>query len=158
MEPREIICRIGEARVGWGRDLLRATLGSCVGIGLLWRARGRCALAHCLLAEATTLTFEVGARYVTQAVPSLIKLLKVPGDRYGELEAVVAGGAQMMGPESSAGTRSIGRANSETAIKCLEELGIRVVHVDVGGEAGRQISIDCESYEYRVRAISRLAA
>ena len=150
---REIICGIGEARLGLAGDVLRATLGSCIGIGLLWRKRGRCALAHCLLPETSVRPQTITAKYVSQALPSLLLLLKAHPDVYGEIEAIVAGGAQMLGPESSAGTRSIGRLNSETALKCLKEAGIRIVHLEVGGEAGRQIYIDCRTYDYSVRSI-----
>ncbi|MGA7816957.1 hypothetical protein [Caballeronia sp.] len=46
------VVRIGEVKTA-GRDvILRATLGSCVGIGVLWRSRGLYALAHCLLPDA----------------------------------------------------------------------------------------------------------
>ncbi|WP_175772532.1 hypothetical protein [Paraburkholderia phenazinium] len=57
-EAREIqvhMCAIG---IGQGHDVLRATLGSCVGIGLLWRERAIYGLAHCLLPD-----FERGLHY-----------------------------------------------------------------------------------------------
>ena len=40
---------MGEVRIGRRGEILRATLGSCIGIGVIWRQGGRCALAHCLL-------------------------------------------------------------------------------------------------------------
>src|SRR4051794_13058486 len=96
----DIICNIGDAKIGRGDSILRATLGSCIGIGLIWRNQGRCALAHCLLAEAPIQTFEIGAKYVSQAIPSLLRLLKIEKASYWELETVVTGGAQMLGLES----------------------------------------------------------
>ena len=49
---REYHVKIGELRRGRTGEVLKTTLGSCVGIAILWKARGRYALAHCLLAES----------------------------------------------------------------------------------------------------------
>lgn len=158
MLQRELNCNIGEVKLGRGRDVLRATLGSCVGIGLIWRKKKRCALAHCLLPVAPRVGFEITAKYVTQAVPSLLHLLKVPKGSYSELEAIVVGGAAMMGHEEKLGPKGIGHMNTDTALKCLKELGIRIVHLEVGGEAGRQVTLDCETYQYSVRVFEKGAA
>jgi chemotaxis protein CheD len=155
MSGREIICQIGEAKLGREGDTLRATLGSCIGICLIWRQHARCALAHCLLPDAPTKSFEINAKYISQAVPSLLTLLKIRKEAYGELEAVVVGGAHMIGTHSLDGTKSIGQSNSETAMKCLKGLGIKIIHLDIGGEFGRQISINCNTYEYLVRKIEK---
>lgn len=158
-ERRELICRIGEVKLGRGGDCLRATLGSCVGIAMVWRAERRCALAHCLLADAPSSgALEISARYVSQAIPSMLYLLKIPKDRYSELEVVVVGGSQMMGLDSSQGTRAVGKANAESALRHLAGRGIRVDRSDLGGNVGRQISVDCETFAIEVRLIGSVAA
>ena len=49
---QDIQVRMCEVKLGSGSDVLHAILGSCVGIGLLWRNRGLYAMAHCLLPES----------------------------------------------------------------------------------------------------------
>ncbi|ANC44343.1 chemotaxis protein CheD [Pandoraea pnomenusa] len=144
---------MGEVRIGRGEDVLRAILGSCVGIGLLWRARGLYGLAHCLLPEAPTPTLAIGAKYVTQAVPSLLALMKADGARRGEIEAVIAGGGNMMPHQPPARHGLIGVANARMAQALIAATGIPIIHVEVGGEVGRQLTIDCAHHAFHVRAI-----
>ncbi|WP_430389298.1 chemotaxis protein CheD [Dyella sp. 20L07] len=152
---REIQVRMCEVRVGNGQDILRATLGSCVGIGLLWRQQGRYGLAHCLLPEAPPQGSGGGAKYVTDALPSLLSLMEIPPARFGQIEAVVAGGACMVQHQVPPKHGLIGEQNAKMAQRLLASAGIRVVHVDVGGECGRQLLIDCAENQYVVRTIGR---
>jgi chemotaxis protein CheD len=152
---REIQVRMCELRAGGGQDVLRATLGSCVGIGLMWRQLGRYALAHCLLPEAPPEAASFGAKYVSDAVPSLLSLLEVPTARIDQLEAVIAGGACMVTHATPPRHGLIGEQNARVAQRLLASAGIRVVHTEVGGECGRQLLIDCAHNHYLVRTIGR---
>ncbi|RKP46631.1 chemotaxis protein CheD [Pararobbsia silviterrae] len=155
------IVRIGEAyRAESG--LLRATLGSCVGIGLIWRARSRCALAHCLLPSAPgpggSPPYEVErdphacARYVDRAVPALLRLLDVERGAYGELDAVLVGGASLAKLGRGAAGQ-IGRQNIEAARTCLVKFGLRIVFDQVGGTKGWQVTINASQLSYAAREI-----
>lgn len=148
---------MGEVRMGRGEDVLRCTLGSCVGIGLMWRARGLYALAHCLLPESPTPTLAIGAKYVTQAVPSLLALMKADDARRGEIECVIAGGGNMMPHQPPAKHGLIGVANAKMALAMMKETGIPIVHVEVGGDVGRQLMIDCAHHTFAVRVIGSAA-
>jgi chemotaxis protein CheD len=145
-----------EVRMGRGAQVLRTTLGSCVGIGILWRRRGLTALAHCLLPEATTASSVPSAKYVTDAVPSLLGLLDAAPSHYQELTAVIAGGACMMDHARLPAYGSIGLHNTRTAKHLLDALGIRIVHTEIGGHAGRQLSIHCATQQYVVRTFDRI--
>lgn len=154
-DGREIqvhMCAIG---IGTGQDVLRATLGSCVGIGLLWRERAIYGLAHCLLPDALNRSNGIGAKYVTQAIPSLLTLMQVERASYDGLEAVLAGGANMVHYKRRPNHAPIGEQNVRTAQELLEALGVRVVHTDVGGECGRQLFIDCQQHAFVVKKIAR---
>ncbi|WP_260858709.1 chemotaxis protein CheD [Paraburkholderia sp. BCC1885] len=154
-DAREIqvhMCAIG---IGKGHDVLRATLGSCVGIGLLWRERAIYGLAHCLLPDAPNRPEGIGAKYVTQAIPSLLSLMQVQRASHDALEAVLAGGANMVHYARRPAHAPIGEQNVRTAQQLLEALGVRVVHVDVGGECGRQLLIDCHEHAFAVRKFTR---
>lgn len=131
---------MGEVKIGGSSDVLHAILGSCVGIAFIWKRGGRCALAHCLLPEAPrTGDCGVGARYVSQAIPSMLTLLGARQADYPDIEVVVAGGASMF-----RGTHfHIGEQNAAAAQKYLAECGLNVSYCDLGGRCGRQMSIDC---------------
>jgi len=160
-EAREIQVHMCQIAVGSVGDVLRATLGSCVGIGLLWHERALYGLAHCLLpgdgASARTDAGPpgIGAKYVTQAVPSLLRLMGITDEARASIEAVLAGGANMMSYPVTPRHEAIGEQNVRVARQLLGELGLRVVHHDVGGECGRQLVIDCARHEYRVRRFAR---
>ncbi|MBM7129595.1 chemotaxis protein CheD [Dyella mobilis] len=146
------MCEIG---IGRGHDVLRATLGSCVGIGLMWRNRGVYGLAHCLLPEAREPSAGIGAKYVTLAVPSLLKLMSIDKADVDQIEAVIAGGASMVQQQTMPRHGIIGDQNAQAAKRLLAAAGIRVVHEDLGGEQGRQLLIDCAQHCYAVRTFSR---
>jgi len=141
----------GQLQVGAGSEVLTALLGSCVGIGMIWRNGRRCGLAHCLLPETGAVQADAGARYVSEAVPGLLRALGVRRDQYDEVEVVVAGGASMLA--ALRGTEPIGRRNVTAAREHLTRRGLRVSFQDVGGHQGRRISIDCDSQRYSVVGI-----
>jgi chemotaxis protein CheD len=142
---------IGQLKAGARTDQLQALLGSCVGIGLMWKKRGRYALAHCLLPECPQMAGEFGARYVNQAVPSLLRLLGATEDDCGDIEVVLAGGATMLNSCSS--RLQIGQQNAEAARKHLRRFGLNVAYCRVGGKCGRTLTIDCATGTYSVQEI-----
>lgn len=158
MNRRDVHVKMCEARAGQPDEILRTTLGSCVGIGLLWPARHRTVLAHCLLPEPPRRDqSQPTAKYVTDAVPALLRLIGAESALHAQLEAVVAGGACMVQHDRPAPYGLIGEQNAQMAQRLLAEAGIRVVHTDTGGTHGRQLSIDCRTQQYAVRTFERLA-
>jgi chemotaxis protein CheD len=142
---------MGQLKLGSRTDQLQALLGSCVGIGLIWKKRGVCALAHCLLPECPQMQDEFGARYVNQAVPSLLRLLGATAADYADIEVVVTGGATMLNRCSS--RLQIGQQNVEAARKYLRKHGLNVTYCRVGGKCGRTLTIDCATCTYAVQEI-----
>lgn len=142
---------MGQLSVGSHGEQLQALLGSCIGIGFLWKKGHCCGLAHCLLPEAPGAGSALGApnaRYVSQAVPSLLRLMGVRQADYGDIEVVLAGGASMFGPRN--GRLQVGRQNVEAAQKYLEQCGLAVSFCALGGRHGRQLLIDCARHSYAV--------
>lgn len=139
---------MGQLKIGSHSESLQAVLGSCVGIGFIWKKGGRCGLAHCLLPEAPQQDACIGARYVSQAVPSLLRLMGVREEDYPDVEVILAGGASMFG---SASTRlQIGQQNVAAAQKYLQQCGLNVRHTDLGGKCGRQMQIDCSDQTFSI--------
>ena len=147
---------MGQLKLGARTDQLQALLGSCVGIALIWKKRGCCALAHCLLPECPQMADEFGARYVNQAVPSLLRLLGASADDYADIEVVIAGGATMLNGCSS--RLQIGQHNAEAARKHLRKVGLNVTYSRVGGKCGRTLTIDCATCTYSVQEIVTTAS
>ena len=139
---------MGQLSVGTQGEQLQALLGSCIGIGFIWKNGPCCGLAHCLLPEAPGTDNALGARYVSQAVPSLLRLMGVRRADYPDIEVVLAGGASMFGPRN--GRLQIGRQNAEAAQKYLNQCGLHVSFCALGGRHGRQLLIDCASRSYAV--------
>jgi chemotaxis protein CheD len=159
---RDIQVKMCELAISSAEDskILRATLGSCVGIGLMWRERSVYGLAHCLLpgppADAPPATGKAtaSAKYVIDALPALLAMMNAEHAPEGEIEAVLAGGANMMQHRTPI-HEPIGEQNARMAQQILALAKLRVVHMDVGGECGRQLTIDCEQHHYAVRRFTR---
>ncbi|HEX7983100.1 MAG TPA: chemotaxis protein CheD [Duganella sp.] len=143
---------IGELKIGGRSEQLKALLGSCVGIAFLWKKRGRYGLAHCLLPETDVHPWEPGARYVSQAVPSLLRLMGASAADYADIEVVVAGGGMLLDRCSS--RFQIGRQNADAARKHLGLYGLNVLDCRVGGQSGRTLTIDCATGGYRIEEVA----
>jgi len=153
MEHRRQQVGMGEIKIGTGSDILHAILGSCVGIGFIWKNGNRCGLAHCLLPEAPTQICSIGARYVSQAVPSLLMMMGIKEHDYPDIEVILAGGARML----KVGSRGfqVGPLNVAAAKKYLLKSGLKITYDDLGGRTGRQILIDCEQKKFLVTGLAR---
>lgn len=143
INKNDIHVNIGEVKIGRANDILKATLGSCVGIGFTWKEKGLFGLAHCLLPECQGTNYVIGARYVTQAIPSLMLLMKIDSSESRKIEVVLAGGGNMMAQLSCQNLNNIGMQNIEAARKYLKAQGFQIKREDIGGMEGRQIFIDC---------------
>ncbi|TFW27094.1 chemotaxis protein CheD [Duganella callida] len=147
---------MAQVRVGTRGDQLQALLGSCVGIGFIWKKRGRCALAHCLLPECGEAGNDLGARYVNQAIPNMLRLMGATEADFADIEVVVAGGATMLNACSS--RLQIGQQNADAARRLLRRYGLNVSYCRVGGKCGRTLTIDCNTCSYAVQEIVAGAA
>ena len=142
---------MGQVKMACSSGQLQALLGSCVGIGLIWKKRRRCALAHCLLPDSPDGDAEMGARYVSQAVPSLLRMIGAGTEDYADLEVVLAGGAHMLNARSS--RLQVGQRNADAAQRYLREYGLNVSHCKLGGKCGRRLTIDCATCAWTVQDI-----
>ena len=155
MTQEEINVHVGEVKTGSGNQVLRALLGSCIGVAILWPERNIFGLAHCLLSKSPDKNFKVGGKYVDQAIHSLVKLMNITKEDFKKVKAVVAGGGNMTKPEGTESSRLVGHNNKKCALETLSELKIKVVHEDTGGTNGRRISINCDTGSFDVKAIPR---
>lgn len=152
----KIHVQIGEVKTGRPGQVLTAILGSCIGLGFLYPARGIYGLAHCLLSGSGANQDQISGRYVDQAVRSLISLMQVSPADHKRIKAIVVGGANMTMPPDTDPKRLIGSINSGSAYRAVRKLGIRNIYEDTGGILGRQVTIDCTTGEFEVIQIPRL--
>ncbi|MEM7376106.1 MAG: chemotaxis protein CheD [Pseudomonadota bacterium] len=155
-ESRVLVARIGQMQVTHTGDTLKAIMGSCVGVGLLWPKRGVYALSHCLLANSSG-DGELNAKYVSDAVPMMLAAMGVETrrDRFS-LKAVVVGGGNMLQENGTAEAGEIGPGNLNAAREHLAKHDIIIDCLqDAEGNAS-QLFINGETGEYEVVLIPKL--
>ncbi len=128
---------------------IRTLLGSCVGVVLYDRIAKLGGVVHIVLPDSRGATENPG-RFADTAIPALIAEIDRALGRpsRGRLTAKVAGGASMF---QTAAALNIGQLNQDAVETGLAALGIPVVARDVGGEAGRHLTLDTASGIVTVR-------
>lgn len=155
MDISPVHVRIGQLVIGHSPMVLKATLGSCIGIALLWREKSAYALAHCLLPYAPVphCPEQLGGRYVDQAVLSMLHLLKAKDRDHVQIEAHVAGGATMRRQDRQTivpAHLAVGQLNIQAAEQVLQQQQIALLSRDVGGFFARQMLLDCTKAQIKV--------
>jgi chemotaxis protein CheD len=146
---------IGQLKIAKNGEVLKAILGSCVGIGIIWKSKGICGLAHCLLPESPNETPVIGARFVDQAIRSLISTMEIQPADLASISVIVVGGGNMTNP-SKKNSELVGTKNFNEALKEAKKQGLKVVFAKGGGKMGRQIFLDSSNFSYRVEEIPRI--
>lgn len=95
--------------------------------------------------EAPQKSNDLGAKYVSQAVPSLVTMLKITPEDVTQIQVWIAGGANMFEKTVSRKLPNIGFQNIEYAKRLLTQLGFVIRELDIGGDQGRKIILDCNS-------------
>ncbi|UCF30213.1 MAG: chemotaxis protein CheD [bacterium] len=129
-------------------------LGSCVAIAIYSRRDGVAGMAHIML----PLAFErdqvlMPGKYADTAVEAIMEAFRERGIGQGDMEAKLAGGAEMF-PRAveGIGTR-IGARNVLAARSILEDHDVRIDGQDVGGNLGRTVEFHTETWEMLVRTL-----
>lgn len=136
--------RMGQFAIGRPPQVLKATLGSCLGIAVLWPERELYALAHCLLPRAPQTPFTAGARYVDQALHTLLQELGLSPPFPASLAIHLAGGANMSRlTHRPPGAVQVGQLNIAAASLALSQHGLQTASTDLGGVQARKMTLDC---------------
>jgi len=139
---------VGMGKISAAREpvVLKAILGSCVGLALYHPRLKVGLLGHIVLPEAGDRPGSPG-KFANTAVPFAIDALREMGVNTAGLVARIAGGANMFG---TGGPLQIGDANIRATIEALKTAHIRVTGKELGGSAGRRVTLDCSTGEFRV--------
>jgi len=151
----EIQVGIAELKVSGQPDrLITMGLGSCIGLTLydpLTRVGG---LLHIMLPDSTLFN-EVTkpAKFADLGIPLMIAEIKRRGGRVSNLQAKMAGGAQMFKGSNDKLMLNIGERNIVSTRFILRGLGIRVLAEEVGGGRGRTMILDTVDGQVYIRTV-----
>jgi chemotaxis protein CheD len=141
----DVHVKIAEIKIGVPGDILRTCLGSCVGIVFVWKEKQLYGLAHCFLPEGQDQERAISAKYVDQAVVSLMTLMKIKKSDVENIEVYIAGGANMMNQLLKTKKAQVGKHNIEATYKNLGLYGFKIKQSNLGQETGIKIIVDCTS-------------
>jgi chemotaxis protein CheD len=148
---------IADVRTGGPGEVLAAVgLGSCVAVAIRDRSRRRGSLAHIMLPQQSDGRRRSGEnmrKYADVAVPEAVRALEHIGCRRSDLEAKIAGGANIFDLGRGAEGADIGSRNVEAVIRALEEQGIPLLASDVGGREGRTVEFSVDSGDLLVKTV-----
>ncbi len=134
----------GESRLVKEPTMLRTLLGSCVGIAFRVPRLGVGALCHPMLPHlpakpGVSVGRSAGRRYVDYAIRDLARQFDAMGASRDEIEVKLFGGGDVLDMVSSTKRPTVGRLNSEAAMKVLAEEGFGVTASSLGGRSGVNI-------------------
>jgi chemotaxis protein CheD len=140
---------IGRIAVAAAPAQIRTLLGSCIGLVLYDRVAKVGGVAHVVLPDSRGAVDQPG-RFADTAVPALVAEMEraIGRPARARLVAKVAGGARMF---QSGPSMNIGQMNVEAVDRLLAGLAIPIVARDVGGDAGRHLTLDTRSGIVTVR-------
>lgn len=142
----------GESRLVKEPTMLRTLLGSCVGIAFRVPRLGVGALCHPMLPRLPTkagvsLSRSAARRYVDFAIQDLARQFDALGASRNEVEVKLFGGGDVLVMAVNTKRPSVGRMNSEVAMKVLAEEGFSVTASSLGGKRGVNIHFNTETGE-----------
>lgn len=135
-------------------SLITVGLGSCVGIALFNQKLKKGSLLHIMLPDSSTFKdTSKWEKFADLAIPKVVD--KMGGKNNKDIVAKIAGGASLFKFNSSNKSLQIGKRNIEMVKNTLNELSIPILGEHVGGDSGRTMIVDLESFDVTVRMVNR---
>lgn len=151
LESRARNVHMGEQGIGRAPDVLCALLGSCVGIALFHPPSGVGGLAHVMLPVHPG-NDEPRSKYADTAVADLVEALARAGAVRGELEARIAGGANVLAHDA-ANLSDMPARNVEGVRNALSRAQIPVLSEHVLGRVGRKMTVKLEGFSVEIKEL-----
>jgi chemotaxis protein CheD len=163
-EPREkprIYLKPGELCLSKRPVVVTTVLGSCVSATFFHQLSGIAVICHalqprCAQGESCLESCAVRYRYAVCAIQAMTRQMAARGIRPREIEVKLFGGAALIGttrPEAAA--ISMGRQNISAAIETINDCGLFLKVMDVGGSFGRKIIFDTATGEVLMKRLRR---
>lgn len=147
----------GESCLVTEPTILRTVLGSCVGIAFQVPRLGVAALCHPMLPRSPSGSVEkrAGTRYVDFAIRDMARQLDQMGAERAETRVKLFGGADVLAVVAGHCRPTVGRLNSEMALRTLQEEGFNVAASSLGGRSGVQIQFSTDTGEVILHRLDR---
>ncbi len=151
----EIQVGIAELKVTSQPDrLITLGLGSCVGLTLYDPVTRVGGLLHIMLPDSTQFNnVTKPTKFADLGIPLLVSEIGRYGGKVNNLQAKMAGGAQMFSGLNDKFVLNIGERNIAMTKQILKSLGIRVVAEEVGGNRGRTMILDTVNGQVTIRTV-----
>lgn len=151
----EIKVGIADYKIASGPDrLITIGLGSCVGIAIYDKYTKVGGLSHIMLPDSTLFTKDIKVeKFADLAIPRMVEeIIKM---RSKNLVAKIAGGASMFNFPDKKMTSDIGARNVVAVEKKLLEMRIPILSSHTGGNMGRTMIVDLDSFQVNIRTANR---
>jgi chemotaxis protein CheD len=134
---------IAELAISRSPNILRTTLGSCLGVVLYNPDAKIGAIAHIMLAKDPMGKDKLKnpGKYGETALPLLVKMMEDEGSKLGTFSARIFGGASMFKNITSQFLNNIGESNIAIVKEFLTMRKIPIIAEDIAGHDGRTISL-----------------
>ncbi len=148
---------IADMNVVSGDDTITTIgLGSCIGIAIRDTVKKIGGLVHIMLPDSTAVRSNATiAKFADTGIPELVRLLEAKGCVKRNMEAKIAGGAQMFAFQNKQDMLAVGQRNAEATRKALKELGIPIKAEDCGSTYGRTVVYYPATGAYEIRAVGQ---
>lgn len=134
-------------------SLMTIGLGSCVGVALYEKETKKGSLLHIMLPDSTRFKdASQWQKYADKAIPKVAAELSE--DQPQKLVAKLAGGANMF-QFSASSSLQIGKRNIRMVKKTLAELDIPIIGEHLGGNSGRTMKVDLNTFDVTIRMVNR---
>ena len=154
-KPIEIQVGIADMKVSPSPNkIVTLGLGSCVGVTFYDPASKVGGLLHIMLPDSKQFnTAMKPAKFADTGIPLLLAEFKRLGGKVHNIQAKIAGGAQMFSGPNQKMALNIGERNVDMTKKVLREIGIRLLANETGGSRGRTMILDTNNGEVTIRTV-----
>ena len=138
--------------------LITLGLGSCIGLVIYDETAKIAGMAHMMLPDSRgTKGLEKPGKFVDMAVPFLVEELLKKRAQKDRLKAKYAGGAQMFANinANESNFLAVGSRNATETLDFLNKFKIRIVAYDVGGNKGRTVEFNTETWMLSVKVLGK---
>lgn len=137
--------------------LVTYALGSCVGICLYDPINKVAGLSHILLPSSD---ISVGSqatpmKFANTAIPMLVTKMAMRGAKQPNIQAKIAGGAQMFTAGGNASIANIGARNVAAVKETLARMRIPIVAEETGKNYGRTVFFNADDFSMTIKSPKR---
>ncbi len=151
---RLVTVGIADIQLARSPDILRTILGSCVGICLYDNKNHMGGLSHVMLPKMNEYNNNK-KKYADTAIPLLLdEMIKNGADR-DSVTAKIVGGAAMFNITGSSQLSNIGQSNIECVKNILNELQIKIIAEELGGDSGRTIDFYMDTGKVKIKCLNK---